>query len=179
MEKRLILTGAQGTGKSTILNHFKEQGYPVITEIVRQLSQEGVNINEAGDSESQTIIFNKYKELLDQESYISDRGLSDVVAYTFYLGLQGKLEKEFADEQFMEAVKFYKENEDIIICYVPIEFPVVDDGVRSMDEDFRNTIDFLIRSFLDCNEIPYYIIKGTVDERIAQVELILNEKRES
>ena len=57
--KRLIFTGAQGTGKTTILNHFKNEGYNVITEVVRNLSKEGVKINEMGDESSQARIYDE------------------------------------------------------------------------------------------------------------------------
>ena len=83
---KLIFTGAQGTGKSTILNHYKEKGMNCITEVVRNLSKQGININESGDESGQKVIFETYKEVLTQPGdYISDRGLTDVLAYTMYL----------------------------------------------------------------------------------------------
>ena len=83
-KKRLHFVGAQGTGKTTILNHYKDQGYNVITEIVRNLAKEGVNINEMGDVEGQKTIFGSYQKLLkSKKGYISDRGLVDVLSYTF------------------------------------------------------------------------------------------------
>ena len=41
---RIIFTGAQGTGKTTVLNHYKENGKNVITEVVRRLAKKGVKI---------------------------------------------------------------------------------------------------------------------------------------
>ena len=60
---KLIFTGAQGTGKSTILNHYREQGMNCITEVVRNLSKQGININESGDEIGQKTIFETYKEV--------------------------------------------------------------------------------------------------------------------
>lgn len=175
-KKRIHLCGAQSTGKSTILNHYKDLGYRCITEIVRNLAQEGVKINEMGDNESQKTIFKEYKRLLSsKKGYISDRGLADVTGYTFSLCVNGKVDKKLADKQYMAAAKFYKENPDIIVCYFPIEFPVVDDGVRSTDETFRSEVDFMIKNFLDCAEIPYHTITGTVEERIKQIDELLAE----
>lgn len=179
-KKRLHFVGAQGTGKTTILNHYKDQGYNVITEIVRNLAKEGVNINEMGDVEGQKTIFGSYQKLLkSKKGYISDRGLVDVLSYTFSHALveddeNGPL-KKLADKQFLTADKFYKDNPDIQICYFPIEFEVVDDGVRSTSEEFRATIDFLILNFLEAAGLPYHTITGTVEERIAQVDKILSE----
>ena len=182
-KKRLHFVGAQGTGKTTILDHFRNEGYNVITEIVRTLAKEGVNINEMGDVEGQKKIFGTYKKLLNsKKGYISDRGLADVLSYTFthaIAEIAGGVEdgplKKLADKQYLDAAKFYKTNQDIQICYFPIEFAVVDDGVRSTNEEFRSQVDFLIKSFLDTAEIPYHTITGTVEERIEQVNKILSE----
>ena len=61
---KIILTGSQGTGKSTVLKEFENEGWNVITEVVRNLSKEGIKINEMGDEEGQKRIFDTYKELL-------------------------------------------------------------------------------------------------------------------
>lgn len=176
-KKRLILTGAHGVGKTTILEHYKNLGYNVITEVVRNLAKNGVKINEMGDIDGQKTIFKEYQKLLkNKNGYISDRGLTDVAGYTFSHAIHDENSpiKNLADKQFLSLEKFHKENPDIIVCYIPIEFPVVDDGVRSTNEEFRKEIDFLIKNILDCAKIPYHIITGTVDERIAQVDSILN-----
>lgn len=178
-KKRLHFVGAQGTGKTTILNHYKDQGYNVITEVVRELAKQGTNINEMGDVDGQKTIFGTYKKLLNsKKGYISDRGLVDVLSYTFSHAIvedneNGPL-KKLADKQFIAAEKFYRENPDIQICYFPIEFPVVDDGVRSTNEEFRSQIDFLIKLFLDTSGVKYHVISGTVEERVAKVDSILN-----
>lgn len=176
--KKIHIVGAQGVGKTTVLNHFKDLGYNVITEVVRKLANDGVNINEMGDIEGQKRIFKEYQKLFKtNDGYISDRGLVDVASYTFSHaireGSKGPL-KKLADKQFLALDKFYKENPDIIVCYVPIEFPVVDDGVRSTDENFRAEIDFLIKNILECTQIPYTEVAGTVEERINKVQELLN-----
>lgn len=171
--KRIILTGAQGTGKTTILNHFKEQGMNCITEVVRNLAKEGVKINEMGDEEGQRKIFDTYVDLLSQkESYISDRGLTDVMAYTMYLNKGSNMDSLFF-EQMIKLQVFMDDNKDIIYCYFPIEFAVVNDGVRSMDEEFRKKVDVNIKKILEVNKIPYHTITGTVEERIKQLEELL------
>lgn len=178
-KKRLILTGAHGVGKSTILNHYKDLGYNCITEVVRNLTKTGVNINEMGDDVGQKTIFKEYQKLLkSKKGYISDRGLVDVLSYTCSHAIAEDNEegpmKKLADKQYMTAAKFYHDNPDIEICYFPVEFPVVDDGLRSTNEEFRAEIDFLIKTFLDSAELKYHTITGTVEERIAKVESILN-----
>lgn len=172
---KIILTGAQGTGKTTILNHYKEEGYPVITEVVRNLAKQGFNINESGDKDGQNAIFNEYCKLFtDNKSFISDRGLTDVVAYTMYLCDTGRVTPKFMEEQAEKLEKFVKDNKDIVYFYFPIEFPVVNDGVRSVDEEFRSCIDINICTLLREMNIPFITVSGSVEERAKTIDYTLS-----
>lgn len=176
---KVIFCGSQGTGKTTVLNVFKNEGYPVITEVVRILArEENVKINEMGDEEGQIKIFNKYKELLTTENdYISDRGMQDVIAYTLYLVGQGKVHKRILWEQITELDDF-AHNNNALICYFPIEFPVVNDGLRSTDEKFRSFIDVNIKKILDILDIPYITVTGTVEDRVNMIKQAIKDKFE-
>ena len=145
MIKRIILTGAHGTGKTTVLNMFKEAEYPVITEVVRDLSRRGIKINEEGDRAGQQVIFNSYYDLLRKDMYVSDRGLTDVIAYTKYLVDNGKIKQDVLDSQVDWFIKFHNENPDILYCYFPIEFDIEDDHVRSTSKDFQREVNDNIR----------------------------------
>ena len=174
---RIIFTGAQCTGKTAILNFYKEAGYNVITEVVRNLAKKGVKINEDGDEKGQTKIFNEYKKLLgvfDVNGYISDRGLIDVTAYTMYLRDHGKISSNLADKQIKQLMKFREQNPDITYCYFPIEFDIVDDGVRSLDEQFRADVDRNIKWLLENCGINYIVVKGTIEERIKKVARLMD-----
>lgn len=170
---KLIFVGAQGTGKSTILNYYKENGWNCITEVVRNLSKQGVKINEMGDCEGQQAIYNTYKELFSKNSnFISDRGLVDVCAYTGYLHCRNRSEEteKLFTEQIMGILEFNEENKDVKYFYFPIEFPVVDDGVRSVDEFFREEVDGYIKVILNNLNIDYIEVTGTVEERIKIID---------
>jgi predicted ATPase len=170
---RIIFTGAQGTGKTTVLNTFKEYyGINTITEVVRNLSKKGVKINKDGDESGQAKIFKEYEKLLSattKDGYLSDRGLFDVVAYTMYLNRIGKVSDKFLDGQLKKLNKFLKTNSDITYCYFPIEFDLVDDGVRDMDVEFQKEIDSNIQRLLEASGVNVVWIFGTVERRIKTV----------
>ena len=60
----ISFTGAQSTGKSTLLNKCKEEfgdKFVYFPEITRQIKSElGLAINEAGDNTTQTIIITEH-----------------------------------------------------------------------------------------------------------------------
>ena len=180
---RIVFTGAQGTGKTTVLKEFEKKGMNVITEVVRRLAKTGVKINKDGDEDGQTKIFEVYEYELGYPSnpidgYISDRCLVDVIAYSMYLAEQGKVSDEFVKDQMNKLIKFKNENPDIAYCYFPIEFDVVADGVRDTDEEFRAAIDHNIIAVMHEAGIQPIVIKGTVEERANKVNRIINWIRE-
>lgn len=170
---KIVFTGAQGTGKTTILEKFKEDGYNVITEIVRNLAKRGININKDGDENGQQTIFNEYKRLLTINSnYVSDRCLIDVTAYTIYLSEHGKVGREFTDEMLRQLHQFVTQNPDIIYCYFPIEFDVVADGVRDTDEEFRKEINEIILALLKILKIKFVYVTGDPEERYEVIRAV-------
>jgi hypothetical protein len=134
------------------------------------LSKEGVKINRDGDADGQMKIFDKYKELLSTDKdFVSDRGLTDVLAYSLYLNqaVEGSdVDDELVLSQMADLTLFNLQHPDVKYVYFPIEFPVVGDGVRDTDEKYRKTIDIIIKELLDifCAD-RYVTISGTVEER--------------
>lgn len=171
--KRIILTGAQGTGKTTLMNELAKDGTRTISHIRKTAEANGLNISEATE-EGQKIYFKTLKkELSSKRSYISDRGLTCVAAYTFNKAVDGTISRKTADKQYMDLVKFMNDNPDVLLVYVPVEFGPEDDGERSIDPDFQLKIDFLIKNILDTSKVPYITVNGTVEERVAQIEAAL------
>jgi len=173
---KIWLTGAQGTGKTTVLNLFKEP--EAITEVVRNMAKEGMTINRDSGIATQREIFNCYRRLFNSKSdYISDRGLTDVLAYSCV----GEEEKPDCSDAFTWGeeinreihimLDYIKENQsDLAIIYFPIEFPVEDDGFRCTDEAYRKEVDRTIKHILDTYiDIDYLTVHGTPEERYSQI----------
>lgn len=188
MSKLFIFTGAQGTGKTTILNEVVSEykDMEVITNVVRNLYNSGdIKINKKGNGKTQQLIYDtlklKYIDYLYNSCYedfntgcICDRSLVDVVAYTKYLYEQGKASKKSYEEQ----LKDLKEWAIYHRCgckhvYIPIEFPAKEDGIRDIDEEYRREIDSNIKWLLQECEIDYYILEGSIEERVEMTKNII------
>lgn len=173
---KYILTGTAGTGKSTLLHHFDNK-MNVITEVVRNLAKtDHIKVNEDGDYDGQNKIFNTYYDIFEKTDgpWISDRGLTDVIAYTCYnVKNKGREGENFLQDQLDKFIKFQTENKDVVYFYVPIEFAVVDDGFRSLNEDFRKEIDKNIKDLLDVMNVDYIELRGSVEERLEVMEDVM------
>ena len=174
---KINLTGTQGVGKTTVLNdlsHIYPQ-FNIITEVVRDLSGTGVKINEEGDNKSQYTIFNTYQKLFEQnKNYISDRGLVDVVAYDRYLYKHNKISQIVLLNHQQMLKKFLKFNPGVLHVYFPIEFDLVDDGVRSANKEFQKEIDTHIANILLEYDIVHIKVSGSVEERVKQIKKHIN-----
>lgn len=185
MNVKINFVGAQGTGKTTLLEAARKdecfKDFQFCTEIVRDLvKKKNLSINESGNEKSQEIFFDAYNEVLKKDNYISDRCLIDVHAYTKYLFNHPKIDDEkelqlLCKEIFREEyiLKSLNQKSFGIIIYFPIEFELVDDGVRSLNPDFQRFIDNEIKDILDEYQLSFYTIRGSVEQRLKQLKEII------
>lgn len=184
---KIILTGAQGTGKTTVLDAvFNDSDIDTsqitkISEVIRDLAKndKSVKYNENGTEESQKLFFDTYEDLFNKNNnYISDRGLIDVVAYTKWLLEHNKVSMEFYKNLYGRWIRFCDQaaNLGIVYLYVPIQFDAVQDGFRSTDKEYREYIDKTIYELLEDAEVTYYIFGDslkTVEERANAVKYLI------
>jgi len=181
------VTGSHGVGKTTlveVLQQFYESaGKSTVRflggEIARQVKEYGISINEQGTDLSQCVIFSGILDrlqsgLFDHERYIvfSDRSLVCPAAYSKVLKIN-----DFILKTHLNMVKtFYKKikRNNGVLFYLPIEFEIEDDGVRSTNEKFQKEVDVAIISILEEFKIPYYSLSGSVEERKDAAVNIIN-----
>ena len=142
---RISFTGAQSTGKTTLLreccNHPYFRKYHCVKEVTRKVARErGVDINEAGDDVTQLFILNEHLHNHHVKGdALLDRCIVDGWVYTDYLNNMGKVScwvQQYAHEMY----KLLIPKLDIIFYTDPGDVPVVDDGERSVDTQFRDDI---------------------------------------
>lgn len=91
MPKRFVLTGAMGSGKSTVLKLLRDAGLSIIEEPARQILAEQRSIGDEGVPEKNPQYFSqlmlsraiyqfKQTQELD-ENIVYDRGIPDMLAY--------------------------------------------------------------------------------------------------
>lgn len=182
MAIKINFTGAQGTGKTTILKALQKDPdfseFEFVTEVVRNYVKElGIKINKDGDGRTQRLLFDAYSALLNKEnSFVSDRCIIDVCAYTLSIWMKVCPKREF-NEILSDQTFFIEENRDSIgiVFYFPIEFPIEDDSIRSTDVEYQKEIDRNILQILKGRGIPYVTIHGTVEERIKIIKETLSK----
>lgn len=178
---RYCLTGTHSTGKSTLLEALKED-YPnhyfnisSTREVTSKQERKLEEVTEETQNKILSGIEAREKELVEiekEQDIIMDRSFIDFAAYTLVFGKQGKISKEFAEEIVLGCKRRINSMYDHIF-YLPIEFDLVDDGVRSTDESLRVEVDNAIQAILD-GASNVTKLTGSVDERRNQIRNIIS-----
>jgi len=186
-------TGAQSTGKTTLLEHLKcknlgNHSFEFIPEVTRLVRREyEVPINEGGDDMTQMLIMtehirNIYKDRTDSlirgVNKILDRCALDGIVYTHYLLDKGKISRTTYDACELIYKKLRNEY-DVIFYTSPDDVELVDDGERSIDKHFREDIIGLFDMYLQYGIIekgPRVVyLEGTVEERLETIKSTLDK----
>lgn len=185
---KIILTGAQGTGKTTVLNAvfadttIDTSNITKVSEVIRELAKTDASVkyNENGTEESQQLFFDTYETIFtNNNNYISDRGLVDVVAYTKWLLEHNQVSVEFYNKMYNRWIEFCERvsNYGIVYQYVPIQFDAIQDGFRSTNDEYREYIDKTILELLDDARVTYYIFgdtEKTVESRVNTIKYLMS-----
>lgn len=174
---KIGFTGAQSTGKTTLLNALKSEkcfkDFDFCEGVTRWVNSLGVAINEDGDDTTQELILMRHiYNLYTHDSMIADRTIIDVLVYTIWMFDNGKIEERTYNKVcnvFEKAIKEYD-----YIFFIEPEFEVVDDGVRSSDTKFQEEINNIFKIVLTSRNISYTKISGSVRQRVSQVLEALN-----
>ena len=167
MQKKIVLIGGPGTGKSSVLKHLKSNGFYCMEEISREIT---IRAQEEGIEQlflTEPILFSKLLLKGREDQYLKasrssndliffDRGLPDIHAYLDYT-------KEKYPSYFKKSSK--KHRYDYVFIFKPWKEIFITDGERY--ESFKEAaiIDtYLEKSYKDLNytliEVPFDTIKN-------------------
>ena len=170
---KIAFTGAQSTGKTTLLKELKRDPelflkYDFRDEITRRMQKQGLLINEGGTDMTQLLIMNSHIKNSLIDNVIMDRCALDGVVYTDWMGRNGKVQQwvlEYADNVFKMLIHRYD-----YIFYLAPEFSIEDDGIRSIDINFQNEIVDIFEKYINAYKIPVIRLTGTVEQRLIKVK---------
>jgi nicotinamide riboside kinase len=152
--------------------HGLELPWKYLPEAPVEAFRKGFTMNEDTSLESEWWIIAKQieMEMLTPIPWIADKCLIDILVYAYFLF---KEEKDF----LAVAEKMIKKNIDYdLVIYLPVgEFPIEDDGLRSLDPKFQKDIDELLLKVMGEMNIPYHVVSGKRDERTAKARKIIDD----
>jgi nicotinamide riboside kinase len=179
---RVSFTGAQSTGKTTLLNKCKEvyKDYKFVDEVTRYVRRTyDVKINEIGGTETQLYILAEHikNHLRPDANLILDRCILDGYVYTKYQVVNGKVSEQVL-HAFNGVYSVLIDKLDYIFYTDPSDVKLVDDGERSVDFKFRDDIIFLFDDLINYKMSPknrdkVIRLSGTVEERMKTIETYL------
>lgn len=185
MAKVIAMCGAHGTGKSTIVNELRKdprcicidsvtrtqtsQAERRIDRRLKDLDQTQLNILEAIKVNAEKI--RELKESLpDDKILVMDRSSFDFYAYSknfFVKNLLTHRTMNEIEDELPKLVDFID-----LFYYLPIEFNLVDDGIRNMDEDLREGVDKVIKEQLFWTGRTVEL-NGTLQKRMSKIHTTL------
>ena len=175
MEKKIVITGAPGTGKTSIIAQLKKLGHSCSEEISREIIAEQIASGgkmlpwldlEAFSQMVFSLRKTQYINAPTDSLHFFDRGLLDVVAYM-------KVDALSISEHYKEGCKKYRYNTTVF--YTPIwEKIYKNDSQRKEDLNSAITIENSLldtyKSFGYClNEIPKLSTNDRVDFILSKI----------
>lgn len=175
----VALTGAHSCGKSTLVEFFRgKEGFTCVDSVTRSrigVSERRIDGVKELDTAQYSILLGireAVADLIEQNKnqpdqiFLLDRCIFDFVAYTRAFHKRGLVSDKalWAIEQdCQDILADFKYD---LVGYLGIEFNIVDDGVRSLDEELRKDVDQEIQRQLLWNPIKAIKLSGSVRQRV-------------
>lgn len=170
---RIAVTGSHGTGKTTLSKLVTgRMNYRYIPESPFQAVQKGFSINEETPLEAEIWIFAKQVEMeMADGNWVADKCMIDLLAYAYHIF---KEDKSVLDVLTRIARRNFPKYD--LVIYLPCgEFPIEDDGYRSLDPVFQHHVDCCIRGLMAAHGIRYHRVTGTPEQRFDQVKGLMGQ----
>lgn len=168
--------GTMSVGKTTLVKALKElpefTDYTFTTERSKYLRDLGIPLNTDSTIKGQMVFLAERASELMQENIITDRTIIDVIAFT-------RLAKSipyYVNDDFEQLASYLIRDYDYIFYISPEGVELEDNGVRTIDADYRIQIDKEINKVLDTysSKIRTYIeLSGTTEERIEKIKQVV------
>ena len=165
--------GTMSVGKTTLVNALKElpefKDYTFRTERSKYLSGLGIPLNADSTFKGQIVFAAERAAELMQEKIITDRTVIDVMAFSRMSKSMETYEKDQLNNMLWNLIKDY----DVLFYVSPKGVKIEDNGVRTTDAHYRNSIDMKIKSIISMHRpsIKKLVhLQGSTKERIKQIK---------
>jgi nicotinamide riboside kinase len=169
--------GTMSVGKTTLVNALKElpefAGYEFRTERSKYLRDLGIPLNTDSTIKGQIIFLAERASELMCENIITDRTVIDVMAFTYAAKSIPYAVCYQYDDLALNLIKEY----DYIFYISPEGIDIEDNGVRTIDPEYRSEINRNIRNILSKYSSKLkniHHVSGTTEERIQQIKQVIS-----
>jgi len=172
---KIAISGAHSQGKTTLVKYLQDinilTNFKFKTSLTRGMQKAGYNINEDGDDVTQLAIMTKHLQRLNEKGdTIYDRCALDGYAYSMALIKDLKV-LDIIRDLFLVMIDRYD-----IIFYVEPELPLVEDGQRTVNKDFFDSVVQSFDNIIKSYRVPVVRLSGSVEERARQFFVTLQDK---
>lgn len=171
---RIGITGSQSVGKTTLLNALRSErlflDYSICDEVTRRVKSYGLPINENGTDVTQRLIMNEHAvNVFMHEKMLADRVALDGYVYSTYLHKKGLISNDTMKYVYGVFSKVWPCYDHVF--YIEPEFDIVDDGVRSVNVEFRDEIADLFDHIVEKEKLHLSLtkVKGSVRNRVSTI----------
>ena len=166
---KIGITGAQSVGKTTLLNALRSEklfkDYVICDEVTRRVKSYGLPINEEGTDITQRLIMNEHiVNVFMYGTMLTARTALDGLVYSTDLFKNNKINNttmKYVKDVFNKVWHSYD-----YVFYIEPEFEIVDDGVRSINKQFRDEIADLFEATIEKEKLSMLRVKGSVRNRV-------------
>ncbi len=168
-----ILTGAFGSGKSTILEALKKHGFLCVNEPARVILARQRAINGNGVPETDPCLFTKlmaeqavktYAQYIDEtKPVIFDRGIPDLAAYVKIFGL---------DELYYRKISENYKYNSTVFCFNGWREIYINDDERKADFETSNAFGVSVKQIYA--ELGYNVIDVPFTDIFSRTEYIIS-----
>lgn len=186
----ICFTGSHSTGKSTLVEFFRgKEGYVCLDSCTRTtISDKERRIDGVQDLEFTQIkmldqVTKRMSDIVRMNAenpdkvYCMDRSVLDFIGYSRAFNKRGLLSNTCLKQIETQCYNLWKYID--VFFYLPIEFQIVNDNVRSLDEELREMVDKEILDQILWNKVRAVKLTGPVLARVKKVQEVVNEIKRS
>ena len=170
---KIGLCGTMSVGKTTLVNALKDlpefKDYTFRTERSKYLRDMGIPLNTDSTLKGQIVFAAERAAELMQTNIITDRTVIDVMAFSRMSKSMEIYEKDHLNNMLWYLIKDY----DVLFYVSPKGVKIEDNGVRTTDAHYRNSIDMKIKSIIRTHRSSIKKLahlQGSTKERLEQIK---------